>query len=120
MTIPRRHRLPNRRPNTTSRIEAGGISAHATVGRDPATGAPHEIFLRPTGASKVGSAVDEIVDDVATVVSISLQHGIPAAAFVRSISRHYDTDESGRLVKPGRPATILGAALELIIAEGAS
>ena len=115
-----RHRLPDRRPSTTCRIAAGGIEAHATVGRDPASGAPREIFLRPTGGSRTGSMVDELVDDGAVVISVALQHGVPAEALGLSVSRQFDTDPEGRLVKPGRPATIVGAALELIAAERAA
>ena len=119
MTAPHRHRLPTRRPSTTSRIEAGGIEAHATVGRDPDTGAPREIFLRPTGGSRTGSAVDHLVDDVAVVISVALQHGVPAAALALSIGRLGDSAEAGRYRELG-PASIVGAALDLIADEGAA
>lgn len=114
---PRRHRLPTRRPSSTSRIAAGGIEAHATVGRDPRSGAPREIFMRPTGGSRAGSAVDHLVDDAAVVISVALQHGVPAEALSRSVGRRGEFDEAGRYRELG-PASIVGAALELIAAEG--
>lgn len=111
-----RCRLPDRRPSTTSRIAAGGIEAHATVGRDPASGEPREIFLRPTGGSRTGSTVDHLVDDVAVVISVALQHGVPAQALASSAGRLGEFDEAGRYRELG-PASIVGAALELIATE---
>lgn len=119
MTAPRRRRLPTRRPSTTSRIAAAGIEAHATVGRDPASGEPREVFLRPTGGSRAGSDVDYLVDDVAVVISVALQHGVPAEALARNVGRLGDYDEAGRYRELG-PASIVGAALDLVASEAAS
>ena len=103
MSAPARRELPRRRPNTSARISAGAIAAHATVGFD-AHGRPAEIFLRPTGGAKSGSEVDFLLDDLAVVVSVALQHGVPASALARSVSRTPD----------GTPTTIAGAAAALL------
>ena len=81
---PQRHRLPNRRPSETRTLEVAGQTFEATVGFDPADGMPRELFL--TGA-KSGSSLDTLLGDVAVVVSVALQHGVPAAALAKSISR---------------------------------
>ena len=48
--------------------------------------------------------MDFLLDDVAVVVSVALQHGVPAAALARSISRGDD----------GAPSTIAGAAVAFL------
>ena len=108
MSAPRRRRLTNRRPAITTRIEAAGIAAHATVGFDVMAGAAREVFLRPTGGGKTGSALDLLLDDVAVVISVALQHGVPVTALSKSTG---STPE-------GAPASIVGAALDLVVGEG--
>ena len=103
MSAPERRRPPPRRRNTVARIAAGAVAAHASVGFDDG-GRPAEIFLRPTGGAKSGSEVDFLLDDLAVVISVALQHGVPAAALARSISRGPD----------GAPSTIAGAALAFL------
>ena len=103
MSGPSRRVLPRRRPNTSARIAAGAVAAHATVGFE-AEGRPAEIFLRPTGGAKSGSEVDFLLDDLAVIVSVALQHGVPAAALARSVSRGRD----------GTPTTIAGAAVAFL------
>ena len=107
MSAPPRRQLPRRRPNTGARVSAGAVAAHATVGFDP-EGRPAEIFLRPTGGAKSGSEVDFLLDDLAVVVSVALQHGVPAAALARSVSRDRD----------GTPTTIAGAAVAFLAELG--
>lgn len=109
MSAPPRRRLPSRRPIATEPIEAGDIAAYATIGFDPESGAAQELFLRPRAGARVGSATDHLVDDVAVVISVALQHGVSAEALARSIGR-LPSSEPGR--RP--PATIIGAALDLI------
>ena len=100
--------LPTRRPTLTARVEAGGLAAHATLGFDPVTARPAEVFLRPTGGARSGSQMDYLCDDMAVLISVALQYGVPAAALSRSLARGAD----------GAPATIAGAALDLILEEG--
>ncbi len=110
-----RRRLPNRRPSHTETLEIGGQAFTATVGFDPETGQPREIFLN---AGKEGSLLNALLTDAAVVVSIALQHGIPAAALAKSVGRlpsspvgPADLDRA-----PGQkvPASPIGAALDLV------
>jgi hypothetical protein len=95
--MPREH-LPHRRHGLTEPITTiDGRTILATVGFDPGTWSPRELFL--TGA-KEGSHMAFVLDDVSVVISVALQHGITAREMAHSVS-------------PGR-ASVLGAALELI------
>ena len=70
-----RERLPNRRPAITETLEVAGQYFEASIGFDPATAQPRELFL---AGAKDGSALAAILDDAAVVFSVALQHGIPA------------------------------------------
>ena len=114
-SLPRRTRLANRRPVITETLLVGGQSIQASVGFDPATGQPHELFL---SAGKTGSALDALLADAAVAISVALQHGIPAAALAKSIGRL-----PCGVVPPGgldgasaetSPASAIGAALDLV------
>ncbi len=98
---------PPRRPLLSSRISAGGIAAHASAGwvlDAEGRAVVREVFLRPSGGAKAGSAIDALVDDLAVIVSVALQHGVPLAALARSLGRE----------PAGHPASIAGAALDLL------
>ena len=84
MTSPARRRLPNRRPALTRTIDAGNHRLEVTIGLDPADGRPREVFV---DGVKNGGELAMILDDVAVLVSVALQHGIPAAALAKSMSR---------------------------------
>ena len=101
-----RNRLPNRRQAVTTEIEVAGQRVAASVGFYP-DGRPAELFL---SAGKSGSGIAAILDDASVIISIALQHGIPAAALSRSIAREPETVD-GPAVKPASP---IGAALDLI------
>ena len=105
-----RSRLPNRRPSVTRRIEAAGIAAYATIGFNPATGVPSEIFMSPCD-SPVGSSVEALISDLAVVISVALQHGVPPEALSWSVAYAY---EGGR---DGERCSIVGAALDAVVAE---
>ena len=110
-----RARLPNRRPSHSETLEVGGQKVIATVGFDPETGHPREIFLN---AGKEGSLLNSLLADAAVVISIALQHGIPAAALAKSIGRLpagpvTPADLGGP--EPERvAASQIGAALDLV------
>lgn len=106
MTGPQRERLPHRRTNTTVLIEAGGIEAYATLGFTD-DGRPREIFLRPRPGVKAGSPVEFLLDDIAVILSIAIQHGLSPDALAGSLGRNDD----------GSPSSIVGAALELFEGE---
>lgn len=115
MTVPERCRLPNRRANATIPIEAGGIAAYCTIGY-AADGTPAEIFLRPRSGAQVGSGVDHLVDDVAVIISLALQYGVPPGALARSMARLPTGEEDG---VPTRPATVIGEAVDCLVREAA-
>ncbi len=114
---PRRHRLPTRRPSETRTLEVAGQVFEATVGLDPEDGQPRELFL--TGG-KAGSMLDALLGDVAVVVSVALQHGVPAAALAKSISRVPASPLAPTdLATPAgprstMPASVVGLALDLL------
>ena len=110
-----RTRLPNRRPSHIETLEMAGQAFTACVWFDPETGQPRELFLT---AGKEGSMLNALLADAAVMVSIALQHGIPAATLAKSIGRlpagpvtpaGLEGSESGRV-----PASPLGAALDLL------
>ncbi len=110
-----RQRLPNRRPSHSETLDVGGQKVIATVGFDPETGQPREIFLN---AGKEGSLLNALLADAAVVISIALQHGIPAAALAKSIGRLPSgpvTPADLEDPQPSRvPASPIGAALDLV------
>ncbi len=111
---PARFRLPNRRPAYTETLEADGQAFTATIGFDECA-QPREVFM---AAGKEGSMLNALLADAAVVISIALQHGIPAAALTKSIGRLpagpvTPADLEGP--RPGRvPASPIGAALDLV------
>jgi ribonucleoside-diphosphate reductase alpha chain len=115
MSSPHRHRLPNRRPSYTETLEVAGQVVTATIGFDPADDQPRELFLT---AGKEGSTLSALLSDAAVVISVALQHGIPAQSLAKSIGRlpegpvtPADLDQG----KPARlPASPIGAALDLL------
>src|SRR5215471_3523239 len=81
-----RRQLPTRRLWETRDIETGNARLSATIGFYP-EGIPAELFM---GGAKDGSGLAAILDDASVVISIALQHGIPARALAKSISRAPD------------------------------
>ena len=75
--------LPNRRMNTTQKIDAFGKTLFVTAGFDQ-SGKVKEIFF---AGGKEGSSIDAIMGDVAVVISVALQYGIPASDLAKSIAR---------------------------------
>ena len=115
--IARRRRLPNRRPSETQTVNVGNHTFEATVGFDPADGRPREIFL---AGAKHGSGLASVLDDASVIISISLQHGISAAALAKSVARlpTAPLTPADLAVSSGpthtAPASIIGAALDLL------
>ncbi len=114
---PTRTRLPNRRPLITETLVVGNQAIEASVGFDPATGQPRELFL--TGA-KDGTDLAAILDDASVALSVALQHGVPPAALVRSVARLPAVPLAPPYIdRPGAgdrklPASVIGAALDLV------
>ena len=110
-----RKRLPNRRPSHTETLEVDGRALTATIGFDPESGQPRELFLT---AGKEGSMLDTLLADAAVTISVALQHGVQPAALAKSVGRLPavqigPADLEGP--RPGRvPASPIGAALDLV------
>ncbi len=110
-----RQRLPNRRPAHTETLQADGQVSTATIGFDPESGQPRELFLT---AGKEGSMLDTLLADAAVAISVALQHGVVAAELAKSVGRlpavpicpaNLDCLEPERV-----PASPIGAALDLV------
>jgi ribonucleoside-diphosphate reductase alpha chain len=78
-----RQRLPNRRMNETVELDFDGTTYAITVGLYP-DGRPGEVFVH---GSKVGSALDFLLDDASVLVSLLLQHGVAPRDLARSLGR---------------------------------
>lgn len=110
-----RKRLPNRRDNHVETLVVGGLEFTATVGFDPATDRPRELFL---DGGKGGSHFAALLADVATTISVAIQYGVPIPALAKSVGRAPDTStEPGshaQLAAGSDPASAIGAALDLL------
>jgi len=85
-----RHRLQNERSAITHHFAFGGHEGYLTVGFYP-NGQPGEIFIR---MAKAGSTMAGLMECFGTVVSVSLQHGIPLKVLCDKLS-HTRFEPSG-------------------------
>ena len=85
-----RHRLPNERVGLTHHFSIGGHEGYLTVGLYP-NGQPGEIFIR---MAKEGSTIAGLMECFGTVVSVSLQHGVPLKVLCDKLS-HTRFEPSG-------------------------
>ena len=102
-----RERLPDRRPNQTIDMFYDGTRYAVTVGFQPDSGEPREIF---THGARVGSNMDGILDDACILLSLLLQHRVEPAALARSM---------GRLGRGGQAASVIGALADLLAGKAA-
>jgi len=116
--MPERSRLPNRRPSHLETLEVDGQRITACIGFDPATEQPREVFLN---GGKEGSQFDAMLADAATIISVALQYGVPAAALAKSVGRAPNLSTMpgslDQLNAGSQPASPIGAALDLLIAH---
>jgi ribonucleoside-diphosphate reductase alpha chain len=85
-----RRRLPDERRAITHHFSIGGQEGYLTVGVYE-DGSPGEIFVR---MAKEGSTVSGLMDGLATVVSLALQHGVPLRVLCAKLS-HMRFEPSG-------------------------
>ncbi len=117
MTDIHRHRLPNRRPSLTRTINAGNHRFEVTVGIDPADGQPREVFL---DGAKDGGELAVILDDASVLISVALQHGVPASVLTKSMARiplaPLAPADLAEATGPRQtaPASIVGRVLDLL------
>lgn len=91
--MPSRRRLPTRREGENITLTVDGIRCHCTVNDG-------EVFI---AGPKPGSPVSMILNDVAVLISVAIQTGVPIEALAKSIARD----------KAGKPASVVGAVLDL-------
>ena len=110
-----RHRLPDERAGITHHFSIAGHEGYLTVGLYP-NGQPGEIFIR---MAKEGSTIAGLMECFGTVVSVSLQHGVPLKVLCDKLS-HTRFEPSGwtgneelglRQVDHGLPLPLDGIAL---------
>jgi ribonucleotide reductase alpha subunit len=87
---PLRRRLPDTRHATTHKFDVAGHEGYITVGLYE-DGSPGEIFIR---MAKEGSTIGGLMDTIATLVSVSLQYGVPVESLVRKFE-HVRFEPSG-------------------------
>jgi ribonucleoside-diphosphate reductase alpha chain len=85
-----RRRLQNERSAITHHFAFGGHEGYLTVGFYP-NGQPGEIFIR---MAKAGSTIAGLMECFGTVVSVSLQHGVPLKVLCDKLS-HTRFEPSG-------------------------
>src|SRR5579872_6481741 len=76
---PLRERLPRRRKSNTFAFRVADCEGYVTVG-EYEDGRPGEVFMK---VSKQGSTLAGVMDAFSIAISVSLQHGVPLATFVR-------------------------------------
>lgn len=105
-----RQPLPDRRPSITTTVEWEGHIFPVTIGLDPATGAPREVFADVAR----GGQFQWAISDACVIVSVALQHGVTAAELAKSLGRvPVLTGDEGAT----GPASPLGAVIEAILAD---
>lgn len=87
---PERRRLPDERRAITHHFSVGGQEGYVTVGFYE-DGQPGEVFIK---MAKEGSTVSGLMDSFATVVSLSLQYGVPLRVLCDKLS-HTRFEPSG-------------------------
>jgi ribonucleoside-diphosphate reductase alpha chain len=81
-SAPYRRRLPDERQAITHKFSISGHEGYLTVGLFE-DGLPGEIFIT---MSKEGSTLSGLMDSFATMVSLSLQYGVPVKVLVKKFS----------------------------------
>ncbi len=87
---PPRRRLPDERRAITHHFSVGGQEGYVTIGFYE-DGQPGEVFIK---MAKEGSTVSGLMDSFATVVSLSLQYGVPLRVLCDKLS-HTRFEPSG-------------------------
>lgn len=106
-----RERLPNRREAMTFVVPHPGTEFHqkptwydVALGYAPGSDAPREVFI---SCNKVTTALDIAGRDIATLISIALQHGAGIAELAGAMTR----DDKGA------PQGVAGAVLDAVLGE---
>lgn len=92
---PVRHRMPETRASFTHKFSIAGHEGYFTVGLFE-DGQPGELFIT---MAKEGSTIGGLMDTIATLVSLSLQYGVPLEDLVRKFA-HQRFEPSGYTLNP--------------------
>jgi ribonucleoside-diphosphate reductase alpha chain len=95
---PLRRRLPDTRHAITHKFDVAGHEGYITAGLY-VDGQPGEVFIT---MAKEGSTVGGLMDAIATLVSVSLQYGVPVESLVRKFE-HVRFEPSGMTRNPEIP-----------------
>lgn len=95
---PLRRRLPDTRNAITHKFDVQGHEGYITVGLYD-DGQPGEVFIT---MAKEGSTIGGLMDTIATLVSVSLQYGVPVESLVRKFE-HVRFEPSGMTRNPDIP-----------------
>jgi ribonucleoside-diphosphate reductase alpha chain len=95
---PMRRRLPDTRKAVTHKFDVAGHEGYITAGLYD-DGMPGEVFIT---ISKEGSTIAGLMDAIATLVSVSLQYGVPVDSLVRKFE-HVRFEPSGMTRNPEIP-----------------
>ncbi|MSR64856.1 MAG: vitamin B12-dependent ribonucleotide reductase [Verrucomicrobiae bacterium] len=87
---PIRRRLPDTRTSLTHKFDIAGHEGYITVGLFE-DGTPGEVFIT---MAKEGSTIGGLMDTIGTLVSLSLQYGVPMEAMVKKFA-HQRFEPSG-------------------------
>ena len=88
--VPRRQRLPQTRKGLVHKFRVNGTKGYIRVGLYP-DGSLGEVFL---SVAKEGSTLSGMMDSFATLLSLSLQYGIPLAVIANKF-RHVRFEPAG-------------------------
>jgi hypothetical protein len=97
-------RLPDRRFAETVALEHDGARYMVTIGFFP-DGRPGEVF---THGARSGSNMDALLADACVAVSCLIQHGVEPRDLACSMGR----------LGNNRPASVIGAVVDLVAAAG--
>jgi ribonucleoside-diphosphate reductase alpha chain len=95
---PLRRRLPDTRNAITHKFDVAGHEGYITAGLYT-DGQPGEVFIT---MAKEGSTIGGLMDSIATLVSVSLQYGVPVESLVRKFE-HVRFEPSGMTRNPEIP-----------------
>jgi ribonucleoside-diphosphate reductase alpha chain len=95
---PLRRRLPDTRNAITHKFDVAGHEGYITAGLY-VDGQPGEVFIT---MAKEGSTIGGLMDAIATLVSVSLQYGVPVESLVRKFE-HVRFEPSGMTRNPEIP-----------------
>ncbi len=95
---PLRRRLPDTRNALTHKFDVAGHEGYITCGLYE-DGSPGEVFIT---MAKEGSTIGGLMDCIATLVSVSLQYGVPVDSLVRKFE-HVRFEPSGMTRNPEIP-----------------